>query len=149
MKDYYAILEVNENASKETIDKVYKLMVKKYHPDLQDGDKKIHYEEKLKEINEAYEILTNDIKKKEYDEELKEYRMQEIMKDIRRKQMLASNNEYYKEHECKYDDPYTRENSEQVTNITDEEIRRQAQVYYDELYLGFYAPDWHIFFFYK
>ena len=69
MKDYYAILEVNENASKETIDKVYKLMVKKYHPDLQEGDKKLQHEEKLKEINEAYETLTNEDKKIVYDED--------------------------------------------------------------------------------
>ena len=134
MKDYYAILEVNENASKETIDKVYKLMVKKYHPDLQEGDKRIHYEEKLKEINEAYEILTNEDKKIVYNEELKEYRMQEIMKEIRRKQMLVGNTEHYEEYESSYDDPYTRENANQEVGISDEEIRRQAQVYYDELY---------------
>ena len=36
MKNYYEILEVNENASKEVIDKAYKVLAKKYHPDLQE-----------------------------------------------------------------------------------------------------------------
>ncbi|MBO6244107.1 MAG: DnaJ domain-containing protein, partial [Clostridia bacterium] len=35
MKNYYEILEINENASQEIIEKVYKVLVKKYHPDLQ------------------------------------------------------------------------------------------------------------------
>lgn len=71
MKNYYEILEVNENASKEVIDKVYKVLAKKYHPDLQQisSDKK-NAEEKLKEINEAYAVLSDDFKRKKYDEEL-------------------------------------------------------------------------------
>lgn len=39
MKNYYEILEVNENASKEVIDKAYKVLAKKYHPDLQEEKK--------------------------------------------------------------------------------------------------------------
>ena len=37
MKNYYEILEINENASQEVIEKVYKVLVKKYHPDLQEN----------------------------------------------------------------------------------------------------------------
>ena len=40
MKNYYEILEVNENASKEVIDKAYKVLAKKYHPDLQEEKNK-------------------------------------------------------------------------------------------------------------
>ncbi len=71
MKDYYKILEVNKDASPEIIAKVYKILAKKYHPDLQDDNiKKELYEEKFKEISEAYEILSNEEKRKEYDSQL-------------------------------------------------------------------------------
>lgn len=66
-KNYYDILEVNKNASKEIIEKAYKTLVKKYHPDLQNENLKLEYEEKIKLINEAYEILSDDEKRKNYD----------------------------------------------------------------------------------
>ena len=52
MKNYYEILEVNQKASKEIIEKAYHVLVKKYHPDLYDGLKKQYAEKKIKEINE-------------------------------------------------------------------------------------------------
>ena len=148
MKDYYAILEINENASKETIEKVHKLLVKRYHPDLQQDSKKVEYEEKMKEINEAYEILTDVTKKKEYDEQLKEYRMQKIMDEIRVKQMANAKQEQQKAQQQTRQQEQNQnvkaqnmniqqqyENQQQSPfNVSDEEIRRQAQVYYDELY---------------
>lgn len=72
MKNYYKILEVNENASKEIINKIFKIHIKKNHPDLFDGEEKILMEEKVKEINEAYEILSDEQKRKKYDDELKQ-----------------------------------------------------------------------------
>ena len=71
MKNYYELLEVSENASSEVIEKAYKTLVKKYHPDLQPENKKKEAENKIKEINEAYEILSNSVKKSNYDNELK------------------------------------------------------------------------------
>lgn len=70
-KNYYDILEINKNASQEIIEKAYKILVKKYHPDLQEENSKNKYEEKIKEINEAYEILSNPEKRKSYDLTLK------------------------------------------------------------------------------
>lgn len=70
MKDYYKILEVNKDASPEIISKVYKILAKKYHPDLQDESNKSTSEEKFKEISEAYEVLSDENKRKEYDQEL-------------------------------------------------------------------------------
>lgn len=71
MKNYYEILEINEKASQEIIDKVYKVLIKKYHPDLQENSEiKTKYEEKIKEINEAYEILSDPEKRAKYDREL-------------------------------------------------------------------------------
>lgn len=66
-KNYYDILEVNKNASPEIIEKAYKTLVKKYHPDLQENNLKNIYEEKIKKINEAYDILSNQEKRKNYD----------------------------------------------------------------------------------
>ena len=65
-KNYYEILEVDKNASPEIIEKSYKTLVKKYHPDLHDKNSNINFEEKIKEINEAYEILSDDEKRKNY-----------------------------------------------------------------------------------
>lgn len=70
-KNYYDILEINKNASPEIIEKAYKTLVKKYHPDLQDNNLKFEYEEKIKEINEAYEVLSDVEKKENYDLNLK------------------------------------------------------------------------------
>ena len=70
MKNYYEILEVNKKASKEVIEKAYKVLVKKYHPDLNAGKSKKYSEEKIKEINEAYSVLTDEFMKEQYDMEL-------------------------------------------------------------------------------
>ena len=70
MKNYYKILEVSENASIEVIEKAYKVLVKKYHPDLQKNNPDA--EKKIKEINEAYGILSDSFLKEQYDKELLE-----------------------------------------------------------------------------
>ncbi len=65
MKDYYAILGVSRDASEKEIKSAYKRLAKKYHPDLNPGNKAA--EEKFKEINEAYEILSDPVQRKNYD----------------------------------------------------------------------------------
>ncbi len=64
-KDYYKILGVDKKASQEEIKKVYRKLAVKYHPDKNPGDKKS--EEKFKEINEAYDVLSDKDKRKKYD----------------------------------------------------------------------------------
>ncbi len=61
-KDYYGILGVEKNASKDDIKKAFRKLAHKYHPDKKEGD-----EAKFKEVNEAYQILSDDTKRKEYD----------------------------------------------------------------------------------
>lgn len=72
MKNYYNILEVSENASKEIIEKAYKVLVMRYHPDLQANNPKA--EAKIREINEAYSVLSDSFMREQYDKELKKER---------------------------------------------------------------------------
>lgn len=65
-KDYYAILGVDKNASAGEIKKAYRKLALKYHPDKNPGDKKA--EETFKEITEAYAVLSDPEKKKQYDQ---------------------------------------------------------------------------------
>lgn len=67
MKNYYEILEVNENASSEVIEKAYKALAKKYHPDSWPRDKIFFAESKFKEITEAYNVLSNESLRQDYD----------------------------------------------------------------------------------
>ena len=70
MKKYYEILEVNPNASIEIIEKAYKVLAKKYHPDLYVGNERTFAEKKMRDINEAYKILSDEFLREQYDSEL-------------------------------------------------------------------------------
>ncbi len=84
MKNYYEILEVNKKASKEVIDKAYKVLIKKYHPDLYSGEKQQYAEKKTKDINEAYRILSNEFLKEQYDNELEKQGEQEEPQGVKK-----------------------------------------------------------------
>ncbi|MHB1154155.1 MAG: J domain-containing protein [Eubacteriales bacterium] len=64
--NYYEILEVSEKASDEVIKNAYKALVKKYHPDTYTGDKNFA-DKKIKEINNAFETLSDKLLKEIYD----------------------------------------------------------------------------------
>lgn len=64
-KDYYKILGVGKEASQDEIKKQYRKLAVKYHPDKNQGNK--HFEDKFKELGEAYEVLHDPVKRKKYD----------------------------------------------------------------------------------
>src|SRR3990167_9754269 len=61
-KDYYEVLGIARNASQDDIKKAFRKLAHKYHPDKEGGDEK-----KFKELNEAYQILSDERKRAEYD----------------------------------------------------------------------------------
>ena len=65
-RDYYEVLGIQKGASEDEIKKAYKKLARKYHPDMNPGDKEA--EEKFKEINEANEVLSDPEKKASYDQ---------------------------------------------------------------------------------
>ena len=110
MKNYYEILEVNENASKEVIDKAYKVLAKKYHPDLQEEKNKKAAEEKIKSLNEAYEILSNPEKRKSYDAKIA------ILKDEEERKKQAQHQNYINNISNVYARQYTNVQKETEKN---------------------------------
>ena len=107
MENLYEILEVSKNASKEVIEKAYKVLVKRYHPDV--AQDKHLADKKMKSINNAYAILSDDDKRKEYDNMLMQY--EQARKDV--------TNNYIPNHNIKrgYDPQLVYEHEKKVINI--------------------------------
>ena len=65
-RDYYDVLGIDRNADEKTIKKAYRKLAKKYHPDMNPGDKEA--EAKFKEATEAYGVLSDPDKRRQYDQ---------------------------------------------------------------------------------
>ena len=65
-RDYYEVLGVDRNADEATLKKAYRVLAKKYHPDMNPGDKEA--EQKFKEASEAYAVLSDPEKRRQYDQ---------------------------------------------------------------------------------
>ena len=120
MITYYEILEVSRTASKEVITKAYKVLVRKYHPDLeQDETKKEEMKQKMVKINEAYEILSDEEKRKKYDEKISILEESERLEEERKrsfqnKRQTQSENQNYNRNINEVVD-----NSDSVINISE------------------------------
>ena len=123
METLYDILEVSKKASKEIIEKAYKTLEKKYHPDLQnsDNEKKIA-EERMKAINEAYSVLSDEQKRAEYD--LKLQHEEEIEKY---KNSSQENAEDHYEQDYDEDEMYENDWKKQYANLSPKEQKRVAR----------------------
>lgn len=95
MKDYYKILEISINATKDDIKKAFRSLAKKYHPDRNPDDKDAL--KKFQEVNEAYEVLSNEDSRKEYDKKISSF------KQGNNKQTTSKNNRTNNE-KTKYQD---------------------------------------------
>lgn len=91
MKDYYKILEVNSNASKEMIENAHKILSEKYTNDSDTN--------RLKDINEAYKILSDNFLREQYDKELnKENKQENVNQENRRKKVTRHEANQYEEY---------------------------------------------------
>ena len=117
MPNYYEILEISEKASPEVIERVYKLLAKKYHPDLNPDNPKAA-EERFKKISEAYDVLSNETKRKEYDAQLRAERvMKEQEASLKRAQATQGTQPTeYADDDDLYDDDYYAEQRDYEMN---------------------------------
>lgn len=132
MKTLYEILEVSENASKEVIEKAYKVLAKKYHPDVQQDENKLKAEQKMKEINEAYAILSDDTKRNSYNEELERKRAEEVAKQMNNYQAQQSNATYY-QNQKNMEAEYRRREKQMQQNMQAEYQQMYKETYEDYL----------------
>lgn len=86
--DYYKVLGIDKKANDKDIKKAYRKMARKYHPDLNPGDKEA--EKKFKEINEANEVLSNPENRKKYDKYGKDWKHAEEFEKAQQQQQYQS-----------------------------------------------------------
>lgn len=144
-KNYYEILEVDKKASSEIIKKSYSTLAKKYHPDLQPENMKQTAEEKLKLINEPYEILSNPEKRKSYDSLLMEnmiskeeydsiymenQKLKDIINEMQKEYSQNNSSSYNNQEENVNHFEDAQANGQQ--NYSNESINNMQQDYYNE-----------------
>ena len=129
-KNYYEILEVDKNASKEIIDKAYKTLAKRYHPDVQTQEGKEQKEELMKKVNEAYDVLSDENKRTAYNQQLasQNVSMDEYQKILLENELLKQqletarqniqNNRVYQQNTYSNEQRNTTPNVGQQTNFT-------------------------------
>lgn len=70
MKDHYAVLQVSRDAEPEVVEKAYRALCMKYHPDRAQVEERERATRRLQRINEAYEVLKDPVRRRRYDAEL-------------------------------------------------------------------------------
>ena len=135
MKNYYDVLEVSRKASKDTINKIFKIHMKANHPDLFQGEEKIKAEEKSKELTEAYNVLSDDNERAKYDAELEAEESTQTNPKI---ESIIQENEYLKQVIAKKDAYISR-----LTGMDFENLNNQYNnVNYNNPYNQQYNPNY-------
>lgn len=135
MKNYYDVLEVSRKASKDTINKIFKIHMKANHPDLFQGEEKIKAEEKSKELTEAYNVLSDDNERAKYDAELEAEESTQTNPQI---ESIIQENEYLKQVIAKKDAYISR-----LTGMDFENLNNQYNnVNYNNPYNQQYNPNY-------
>ena len=138
MKKYYEILEVDKNASQEVIEKAYKTLAKKYHPDLQQGSMKQQYAEKMKIINEAYEVLSDNYKRAQYNEQLQREELQNQTMSREQQERLMQENYALKQQLSNMGINKQQEDEGTIINmsrILEQQIRNARKQAYHDAYI--------------
>ncbi|MDH7914593.1 DnaJ C-terminal domain-containing protein [Winogradskyella sp. SYSU M77433] len=91
--DYYKILGIDKNASKDEIKKAYRKLARRYHPDLNPNDKEA--ELKFKQVNEANEVLSNDENRKKYDKYGEHWQHGEAYEEAQKQQRQSQQQRQY------------------------------------------------------
>lgn len=89
MLDYYRILEVHPEASPEVIQRAYRTLSKKYHPDQFHTSRRHLMEEQMKQLNEAYRILSNPVERSRYQREFERHQNSAPQRERREKQIAT------------------------------------------------------------
>lgn len=97
MKNYYYILGLKENSSIQDIKKAYRKLSKKFHPDINNGDD--FFEERFKEIQEAYETLSDTTRRDQYDSDRfnHEHKNRQQSQETNNKEKRKKNNKHQRE----------------------------------------------------
>ena len=140
METLYDILEVSRKASKEVIEKAYKTLAKKYHPDLQTAENKEIAEKRMKEINEAYDVLSDEQKRKEYDEKLEaedERKKQEEYINYQNNSGNYSNPNNYSNQDFDWRKAYANLSKKEQRKIM-KEVQKEANAEYRKQYEDYF-----------
>lgn len=135
MRTLYEMLEVSETASKEIIEKAYRTLAKKYHPDLQTEENKQVAENKMKELNEAYGVLSDVDKRKAYDAKLAMQRQEqrEREQEAREQEAIRNQNINYSNYQT-YNDarnnqqPYNKQRPMTQAEYREAKKREQEEI---------------------
>ena len=122
MVTIYDLLEVEENASKEEIEESYKRLILEYHqdPNLSEEENKEN-EMILNKLKIAYEILSNDEKRKKYDNDLSKKRAEDLIKNVSVKSSETSNSNGVEINEKEETNKKSSNQSQYISQIEDEE----------------------------
>lgn len=151
-KTYYDWLEVSPKASPEVIEKAYKALVIKYHPDLQKNNNQ-ESEIIIRKINEAYDVLSNPVKRTEYDTQLNKksqsnyvskddyYKLQQELNLLKQKQNNSIKSSQYYSKQQQSESSYSQQELKKKQYELEKEYYNQIQTAQKKAYHDAYIED--------